>query len=286
MSDQDFLVWQDIAYQTEAHLLEHGQRLPVETRMILAGIRDVARERGELGRQAMLGAREQAARPARPAPVRARQDLMGRLRRVAAVAAVALIAVVLPSMPGGPDPERAPYPVLTGSDGGHMRSAEAPVVASEPRKVPAAVESPLAPNPLYAPAVEAALDLDVQDARLLQLALRKAGHKLAVDGIIGPETRSALAAWQSVNGEVPTGHFTPDAVDALKAAAAKIAPARASRSPRLHALPQMPLVREPACPTDDSGVGAYGFGPACDVKALGNRLSRLFDGSADASTVP
>lgn len=50
MCERDFLVWQNLAWQAEAHLLEHGQRIPVETRALLARIRDLAQAMGEQGR--------------------------------------------------------------------------------------------------------------------------------------------------------------------------------------------------------------------------------------------
>jgi peptidoglycan hydrolase-like protein with peptidoglycan-binding domain len=43
------------------------------------------------------------------------------------------------------------------------------------------------------------------NSRSVQRALREAGYRIAVDGIIGPETRAALRQFQSDHGLTPSG---------------------------------------------------------------------------------
>jgi lysozyme family protein len=42
-------------------------------------------------------------------------------------------------------------------------------------------------------------------AKSVQRSLREAGYPIAVDGVIGPQTRSALRDFQSAHGLEPTG---------------------------------------------------------------------------------
>ncbi|MEL6233513.1 MAG: hypothetical protein AAFR46_03825 [Pseudomonadota bacterium] len=51
MSEKDFLIWLNLAWQTDAHLAEFGVRLPTETRILLARIRDISDAMAETERR-------------------------------------------------------------------------------------------------------------------------------------------------------------------------------------------------------------------------------------------
>ncbi|RMF37518.1 MAG: hypothetical protein D6754_09335 [Alphaproteobacteria bacterium] len=98
MSSDDFLVWRNIAYQADAHLMEKGAMLPAETRLILARIRDVSER---MGRQAQRDWAEATDAPATaggsPTP-----GLPWRRLIVCARAAVLLMALGLVLSPVTP----------------------------------------------------------------------------------------------------------------------------------------------------------------------------------------
>ncbi|HEU0221492.1 MAG TPA: peptidoglycan-binding domain-containing protein [Paracoccaceae bacterium] len=91
-ADRGYLAWKNIAYQTGAHLLAEGQRLPVDTRIVLARIRDLAEAMGEEARSQL--AADQPPRPASPQPRR------GWMRRAgqAGLMLMSLMAFVLASL--------------------------------------------------------------------------------------------------------------------------------------------------------------------------------------------
>ncbi|GIX14952.1 MAG: hypothetical protein KatS3mg118_2911 [Paracoccaceae bacterium] len=125
MSDQDFIDWQNVAFQTQAHLLANGQRLPEETRLFLAALRDFAERRAEDGRAAWIAAGKQGPRApeeATPAPGRVLRGLC-RLMGPGLAAALA----IMPTAPsdgmalepptgapvlGAPAPATGPVPAL------------------------------------------------------------------------------------------------------------------------------------------------------------------------------
>lgn len=53
----------------------------------------------------------------------------------------------------------------------------------------------------------------IEDA---QAALRDEGYTIMVDGIIGPETRSAIRSFQTSNNIEATGNLTPKTLEALE----------------------------------------------------------------------
>ena len=64
--------------------------------------------------------------------------------------------------------------------------------------------------------VEDALDLGREDRRRVQTALAMLGFDpRGIDGVFGPGTRAALAAWQSARGSEPTGHLDADQLASL-----------------------------------------------------------------------
>ncbi len=69
---------------------------------------------------------------------------------------------------------------------------------------------------------EAALDLDRQRRRQVQSQLTILGHEpQGVDGVFGPNTRSAIARFQRANGYRDTGYLTREQIDTLSVAAAQ-----------------------------------------------------------------
>jgi peptidoglycan hydrolase-like protein with peptidoglycan-binding domain len=106
-------------------------------------------------------------------------------------------APVAPPAPAAPAPEAA--------------ATAAPAAPATPA-LPAA--APPDETPAEARRSEAALNPDQR--RDLQAALQWFGHyAAAIDGAIGPGTRSAMAAWQTAQGFEPTGVLTARQRDAL-----------------------------------------------------------------------
>ena len=55
------------------------------------------------------------------------------------------------------------------------------------------------------------------DRRNVQAGLRREGfYSGFIDGILGPQSRSAITAYQTALGETPTGYLTPSQIDALR----------------------------------------------------------------------
>ncbi|MEM9048962.1 MAG: hypothetical protein AAGC92_09595 [Pseudomonadota bacterium] len=68
MSDKDFLIWQNLAWQAEAHLSEFGVRLPLETRMLLAQVRDLSDAMAEAKRKDWISTERNRAAHDEPKP--------------------------------------------------------------------------------------------------------------------------------------------------------------------------------------------------------------------------
>ena len=85
--------------------------------------------------------------------------------------------------------------------------------------------------------VEAALDLDRPNRRLIQQELRNEGfHPGTPDGLFGPRTRAAIRDWQQSRGASPTGYLTGADVGLLRATTAQ-PPALSTASPPPEAIP-------------------------------------------------
>lgn len=116
--------------------------------------------------------------------------------------------------------ETAP-PTDPAPETGESAAPEPP--ASQPRhEVPEQATAPepetAEPEPAEVAArAEAALGLDGADRREVQARLEVSGHDPnGIDGIFGPGTRAALAAWQSEQGLPETGYLDTAALDLLK----------------------------------------------------------------------
>ena len=119
-------------------------------------------------------------------------------------------------------PRRAPAGGAASSD---QRPAPRTSASSAARPKVSAPAAP--PDPA---AIEASLDLQPADRRLIQSGLVALGFRPGpADGVFGPTTRAALKAWQRKNGKKATGWLTEASATALKAAGAKAAREKAAR---------------------------------------------------------
>jgi uncharacterized caspase-like protein/peptidoglycan hydrolase-like protein with peptidoglycan-binding domain len=137
------------------------------------------------------------------------------------------------SAPGAPEsdalspetaePEGAPETAEPETGGPEAGPETATPDATEPEGAPDGVAPPeeLAEDPAedaarLAKAAEAALGLDGAKRREVQARLMLAGHDpRGVDGVFGPGTRAALAAWQAAAGLEATGYLGAAALDLL-----------------------------------------------------------------------
>jgi hypothetical protein len=131
-------------------------------------------------------------------------------------------------------------------------------------------------NPLYAVAAEEALALDRRDRIELQTRLRLAGYDpKGIDGVFGPLTRRAIAAWQARHGIAVTAHLSRETRDRLEAetdhAFAALAREqrrirRMARAPR--AAPRPAVAEAAECPAGHDGRAMYDVSFWCDLVAL------------------
>lgn len=275
------LAWSNLAYQVGSHLLANGQTMTVETRMMLAQIRDLSEAMSEETRSALLHTTAPPAAPAAAAGTRP------GLRRLALVAGLFLCASAGPVAEAPlPAALRAPVQAEPAEPAVPLAPAPPPLapaaVAPAPAE-PAAPPSvllapPAAPNPLYAPAEETALALTRAERAEIQTRLRLAGFgQRRSDGVFGPRTRAALAAWQARRGLPVTGHLDEAARARLVAETEEpFARARAAarRTGPRTAEPPEPAPREDAgaCPRDATGRTIYFKGFTCDLEALREEL--------------
>lgn len=164
--DEGYLAWTNIAHQTGAHLLAEGQRLPTETRIMLARIRDHAEAMGEAARARLVaGPAEAPPRPgAVPAAAAGALAALGDLARLALLAAsLALLAVALarsldPRPPARAHlrlPEAAPHvPAIPPAWQRDHAAAAAPAAVPDPAAAPFPAAAPgpalAAPDPAAA----------------------------------------------------------------------------------------------------------------------------------------
>jgi peptidoglycan hydrolase-like protein with peptidoglycan-binding domain len=95
-----------------------------------------------------------------------------------------------------------------------------------------------------------------RDIRWVQAALNRIlGLRLAVDGIVGPQTRSAIRSFQSKYGLVVDGIVGPQTGAALEAALRGAPPASVPTAPRAPA-PRIPAPSTPGGPRVDIAAGA------------------------------
>ena len=143
-------------------------------------------------------------------------------------------------------------------------------------------------DPENAAVAEAGLELSREERREIQRRLRLAGHDPSgVDGIFGPATRQAIAAWQQKAGLPVTAYMTTRSIALLAgqtdeeyrawrlAEEARLEQERqlASAQPT----PRPELVSAEACAREWSGSIAYGQNMRCDLKGLREDLASLFD---------
>jgi peptidoglycan hydrolase-like protein with peptidoglycan-binding domain len=82
--------------------------------------------------------------------------------------------------------------------------------------VEAAIAAFDATDPLLAQPREAALNLGVRDRRHVQVALQALGFATdGTDGMLGPQSRQAIAAWQKSRQKPASGYLDADTVQAL-----------------------------------------------------------------------
>lgn len=149
-------------------------------------------------------------------------------------------------------------------------------------------------DPEAAARAEAALDLSRRDRRELQRRLALAEHDpRLVDGIFGPATRAAIAAWQAAAGLPPTGFLDGDAVALLERQTEERFRAwqvaterdRRRRQTRMASAASPGPTAIPAsanCQRNWSGQIAYGQNVACDLRGLRENVAHLL-GVADRS---
>ena len=98
------------------------------------------------------------------------------------------------------------------------------VDVAEAKRQAALADARLA-DPRFAQAAETALNLGIDDRRQLQTALAAGGFDPGgVDGVLGPRSRAAIAAWQKSRGEPATGFLSAAQRQALIAATAGASP--------------------------------------------------------------
>lgn len=171
------------------------------------------------------------------------------------------------------------------------------VLFDEPPMIP---RSQLIGPQLAAPDVrEAALDLDRAERRAVQRRLALAGHDAGVpDGVFGPVTREAIAAYQRNEGLAGTGYVEPATLALLaeqteEAYRKALAADRRERSRRQRSglaeaeIAPVPAPRETdgdGCrrSSDGSVIGHQGIG--CDIRGLGEGFGRLLRGRRPGGT--
>ena len=148
-------------------------------------------------------------------------------------------------------------------------------------------------DPQAAAEEEARLDLSPRTRREIQRRLRLARHDPStVDGVFGPATRSAIAAWQEQADMPSTGYVTErtlsrlvieteEAYRAWRVAEA----ARRDREQRIAAVVPMPRpepVSVDGCARLGSGEIVYGQNVLCDMRGLRQRLGAVGETLAQA----
>lgn len=136
-----------------------------------------------------------------------------------------------------------------------------------------------------AEASEAELALSAQRRREVQRRLLLAGHDpMGVDGVFGPATRAAIAAWQREVGIPASGHLgerglalledrTEQAFLEWKSRSRHAEPAQAA--PAVAQQPGTEVVTSDRCRRDDGGEIAFGSNFRCDVAGLRQSLGAL-----------
>jgi hypothetical protein len=135
---------------------------------------------------------------------------------------------------------------------------------------------------------EAGLELSREARREIQRRLRLAGHDPSgVDGIFGPATRQAIAAWQQKAGLPVTAYMTTRSIALLAGQTDEeyrawhlAEESRRERERQLASAqptPRPELASDEACAREWSGSIAYGQNMRCDLKGLGEDLVSLFD---------
>ncbi|HET7410271.1 MAG TPA: peptidoglycan-binding protein [Paracoccaceae bacterium] len=171
----------------------------------------------------------------------------------------------------------------------------------DPREDMMRLQAAALADPVMAAAAEAGLELTPGERREIQRRLRLAEHDpKGVDGIFGPASRTAIAAWQEQAGLTSTGYLTERTLSRLVAEtdeayrAWRVAEAaRRERDRRLAAAAPVPRpqpVSADGCTRLGSGEIAYGQNLRCDIKglgeslgAVGERLAQVLDGSGQSS---
>ena len=170
-----------------------------------------------------------------------------------------------------------------------VRAARQLAGAPYPDPRAAAQSAPM--DPAEAAAAEAALGLSRSDRREVQRRLRLAAFDpQAIDGIFGPVTRDAIAAWQGAAGLPATGHVdaptmallvaqTDDDYSAWRAAERARAQQREQKriesavaASSVQPWPSAPPAR--ACSRTPSGETAFGKDVRCNVRAFGENFRR------------
>lgn len=138
-----------------------------------------------------------------------------------------------------------------------------------------------------AAAQEEALKLSAAQRREIQRRLRLASHDpRGIDGIFGPATRAALAAWQTAEGIPATGYMTEAThLRLAESTEAKYRAWAADRSRRARdrqiastapsPRPQKASTAADGCVRQRTGQIAYGTTLRCDVKGLRESLGTL-----------
>jgi hypothetical protein len=164
-------------------------------------------------------------------------------------------------------------------------------LAGAPYPDPRAPAADAPTDPAAAAAAEAALGLSHSDRREVQRRLRLAAFDpQAIDGIFGPVTRGAIAAWQGSAGLPATGHVdaptmallvaqTADDYSAWRSAALARAEQREQKridsavaASSVQPWPSAPPARE--CSRMPSGDIAFGRDVRCNFRAFGENLRR------------
>lgn len=143
-----------------------------------------------------------------------------------------------------------------------------------------------------APVREEALGLDRAHTRELQRRLALIGYDpMGFDGVLGPLSRAAVAAWQRDFGFLDTGYFDADQLASLEERSAHAwaewetdrshALAMAGSSPQAPDSSISPEERDGCVRGDDGRIlGKQSFG--CDLKGVKEGLQRLFSKLGDA----
>jgi peptidoglycan hydrolase-like protein with peptidoglycan-binding domain len=159
-----------------------------------------------------------------------------------------------------------------------------PLVYPDPRASPATAE-PI--DPAAAEAAEEALSLSRGDRREIQRRLRFASSDpQMIDGIFGPATRSAIAAWQAQAGLPATGFLdetavallveqTADQYRAWRVAERTRAREREAQSEIVaSSAPPPSRSQHDGCRRTASGEIAFGRDVGCNLRAFGDNFRR------------